>query len=158
MKKEDLFLKEAKRILVENIDMVDETELYYASKLIKSIYLQLVDTDDRFYNMPFVIKDYDGEWEELDITNLDADFTYKYRYDFFTPYYICVEFTDDRHLPVPLLAARDYDDDLCSREGLQQEIIKLGFKYSRALRRAAIDAKIILYESTFKMYYEYEYV
>lgn len=148
MKKADMFLQEAKRILIENIDLVDVTELYYATKLMKSIYLQLVDTDDRFHEMTFYDR-YDDDWF---IVDMEDYIPYHY-----TPYYLCVEFTDGRHLPVPLLAARDIEEDIIDREGLQQEIIKLGFKYSRALRRAAIDAKKILYESTFKKRV-YEYV
>ncbi len=142
MKKEDLFLEEAKRILIENMFKVDVTELYYATKLVKSIYLQLIDTDDRFDNLEFYDQ-YDGEWYYVDMEDY-IPFNY-------TPYYLCVEFTDGRHLPVPLLAARNIDEEPIHREGLQQEIIKLGFKYCRALRRASIEAKKILYKhSTFK--------
>lgn len=142
MRKEELFLQEAKIILIENIFKVDVTEFYYATKLMKSIYLQLIDTDDRFDNMEFYDR-YEDEWYYVDMEDYIP-----YHY---TPYYICVEFTDGRHLPVPLLAARDIEEERTIREGLQQEIIKLGFKYCRSLRRAAIDAKKILYKhSTFK--------
>lgn len=142
MRKEELFLQEAKIILIENIFKVDVTELYYATKLVKSIYLQLIDTDDRFDNMEFYDR-YDDEWYYVDMEDYIP-----YHY---TPYYLCVEFTDGRHLPVPLLAGRDIDEEPIDREGLQQEIIKLGFKYCRALRRASIEAKKILYKhSTFK--------
>lgn len=149
MRKEELFLQEAKIILIENIFKVDVTEFYYATKLMKSIYLQLIDTDDRFYNMAFFDR-FDGDWFIVDMEDYN-------RFDY-PAYYLCIEFTDGRHLPVPLLASRDCFDDIIQREGLQQEIIKLGFKYCRSLRRASIEAKKILYNnSTFKKD-SYEYV
>ncbi|GIP17748.1 hypothetical protein J40TS1_33900 [Paenibacillus montaniterrae] len=107
------------------------SELYNAAKLCKSLEI-LADCNDA-YDLEFVQRSFDSsdEWEYADLKTDNL-------------YYVCVEFPDGRHLPVPMLAARDYDGDKVRdrsfSHGIQGEMIEYAIKHIRPFRRAAIKA------------------
>lgn len=120
------FLKEAKKAIKDYIDYTDHCDLYYATKLLKSV----VNTPDNA-ELPIVekiISDGIVSWEEVE-----------YGKDVFSTYYACIQFPDGTHLPLPILAGYDENFNKYKRDrSLQNVIVQLAFRYCRPLRRAAI--------------------
>lgn len=141
MEKREEFMTKAMDILKRNMDGIDADELYYSAKLIKSIYKEIYYYNDRFGTIPVTEKYEDDCGNEQWVPT-------EYNTTTENVYYLCIQFEDGRHLPIPMLAARDWDGNIEERYGVQQEIIKLGLQYCRPLRRAAIEAKLKFYKNS----------